>query len=50
MEALSGEHAEEYYKAMNEEIKSLIIRDTWEAVPIKYMADHQVITETSSFK
>ena len=30
MESLSGENVDEYYKAMNYEIQSLMKRDTWE--------------------
>ena len=29
MEALSGENSEEYFKAMDDEVKSLMRRDTW---------------------
>ena len=29
MEALSGENAEEYFKSMDDEFQSLIIRGTW---------------------
>ena len=32
MEALSGENSEEYFKAMDDEIKSLMKRDTWDIV------------------
>ena len=32
METLSGEHLEEYFKAMDDEIQSLMRRDTWEIV------------------
>ena len=32
MEALSGENTDEYFKAMYDEIQSLMIRDTWEIV------------------
>ena len=30
MEALSGENAEEYFKAMDDEIQSLMRRDKWD--------------------
>ena len=30
MEALSGENSEEYFKAMYDEIQSLMRRDTWD--------------------
>ena len=32
MEALSGENVEEYFKAMDDEIQSLMRRDAWEIV------------------
>ena len=32
MEALSGENSEKYFKAMDDEIKSLMKRDTWDIV------------------
>ena len=32
MEVLIGEHADEYYKAVNDEVQSLIRRYIWEAV------------------
>ena len=32
MEALSGENSEEYFKTMDDEIQSLMRRDTWEIV------------------
>ena len=35
MEALSGESSEEYFKAMDDEIQSLMIRYTWEIVSRK---------------
>ena len=35
MEALSGENLEEYFKAMDDEIQSLMGRDTWEMVSRK---------------
>ena len=35
MEALSRENSEGYFKAMNDEIKSLTRRDTWEIVSKK---------------
>ena len=50
MEALSGENPEEYFKAMDDEIKSLMRRDTWEIVPRKSIADHNVLPGTLSFK
>ena len=50
MEALSGENPEEYFKAMDDEIQSLMKRDTWEIVSRKSVADHNVLPETWSFK
>ena len=50
MEALSGEKSEEYYKAMDDEIQSLIIRDTWQIFPRKSVADHNVLPVTWSLK
>ena len=50
MEALSGENSEEYFKAMDDEIQSLMRRDTWEIVSRKSVADHDVIPGTWYFK
>ena len=50
MEALSGKNSEEYFKAMNDEIKSLMRRDTWEIVSRKSVADNNVLPGTCSFK
>ena len=50
MEALSGENLEEYYKATDDEIQSLMRRDTWEIILRKSVADHNVLPETWSFK
>ena len=50
MEALSGKNSEEYFKAMRNEIHSLMIRDTWEIVLMKSVADHNVFPGTWSFK
>ena len=50
MEALSGESAEEYFKAVDDEIQSLIRRDTWEIVLRKLISDPNVIMGTCSFK
>ena len=50
MEALSGENLEEYFKAMNDEIQSLIRRYTWEIVSRKSVADQNVLPGTWSFK
>ena len=40
MEALSGETSEEYFKSMDDEIQSLMIRDTWE----NFQVSHLLIT------
>ena len=50
MEALSGKKLEEYFKAMDDEIQSLMRRDTWEIVSSKSVADHNVLPGTLSFK
>ena len=50
MEALSGESSEEYFKAMYYEIKSLMIRGTWDIVSRKSVADHDVLPGTLSLK
>ena len=42
VEALSGENSEEYFKAMDDEIQSLMRRDTWEIVLRKSFADRNV--------
>ena len=49
-EALSGENLEEYFKAMDDEIQSLMRRDTLEIVLRKSVADHNVLPGTWSFK
>ena len=46
MEALSGENSEEYFKAMDDEIQGLIIKDTPEIVSRKSVADHNVLLGT----
>ena len=50
MEALSGKNPEEYFKAMDDEIQSLIRRDTWEIVSRKSVADHNMLPGTWSLK
>ena len=50
MEALSGKNLEEYFKAVDDKIKSLMRRDTWEIVLRKSVADHNVLPGTWSFK
>ena len=50
MEALSGENWEEYFKAMDDEIQSLMRRETWEIVSRNSVADHNVLPRTWSLK
>ena len=50
MEALSGKNPEEYFKAMDDEIQSLMRGDTWNIVSRKSVADHNVLPGTWSFK
>ena len=50
MKALSGEHGDECYKAMDYEIHSLMIEDTWYLVSRKSIAYHNVLTGTCYFK
>ena len=50
MEALSGENLEEYFKAIDDEIQSLMIRDVWEIVSRKSVADYNMIPGTWSLK
>ena len=49
-EALSGENLEEYFKAMDDEIQSLMRRYTWEIVSRKSVDDRNVLSGTWSFK
>ena len=37
MEPLSGDNVEEYFKAMYDEIKSLVRRDTWEIFEVSQL-------------
>ena len=46
MEALSGENADEYFKAIYDEINSFMRRDTWDIVSRKSVADHNVLPGT----
>ena len=48
MEAMSGENTEESFKTMDDEIQSLMRRDTWDIVSIKSVADNNVLPETWS--
>ena len=50
MEALSGKNSEEYFKAMDDKIQSIMRRDTWEIVSRKSVADHNVLPGSWSFK
>ena len=50
MEALSGKNAEKYFKVVDDEIKSLMGRDTLEIVLRKSIADHNVLPATWYFK
>ena len=50
MEALLGENAEKYFKAINDEIQNLMRRDTWEIYLRKSIADHNVLPGTWSLK
>ena len=48
IEALSGKNSEEYFKEMDDEIQSLMRRDTWEMVSRKSVADHNMLPGTRS--
>ena len=50
MEALSVEHAYEKKEAMDDEIQSLMRRDTWEIVSRNLVSDHNVLPGRWSFK
>ena len=50
IEALSGENLEEYFKAMDDEIQSLMRRDTWEIISRKSVADHNLLPVIWYFK
>ena len=50
MEALSGDNTDEYFKAMDDEIKILMRRDTWYIVSRKSVTDQNVLPETWYFK
>ena len=50
MEALPGENSEEYFKVMDDEIQSIMRRDTWEIVSRKSVADHSILPGTWSLK
>ena len=44
MEAISVEHSDEYYKDVDDNIKSLIRRYTLKVVPRNYVSDHIIIS------
>ena len=46
----SNENTDEYFKAMDDEIQSLMRRDTWEIVSKKSVADHNMLPESWSLK
>ena len=48
--ALSGKNAEEYFKATDDKILSLMRSYTWEIVLINSVADHKVLPGTWYFK
>ena len=50
IEALSGKNSEEYFNAMDDEIQSIIRRDTWEIVSMNSVDDHNVLPGTWSLK
>ena len=50
MEELSGKNLEEYFKSMDDEIQSLMRRNTWEIVLRKSVDDHNVLPGTWSVK
>ena len=50
MEALSAENLEEYFNTMDDEIRNLMRRDTWETVSRKSVADHNMLPGTCSLK
>ena len=49
MEELSGKNLEEYFKAMDDEIQSIMRRYTWEIVLRKSVADNIVLPGSWSF-
>ena len=46
----SNKNTDEYFKAKDDEIKSLMRRDTWEIVSKKSVADHNMLSGTWSLK
>ena len=45
-----NENTNEYFKATDDEIQSLMGRDTWDIVSRKIVADHNMLPGTWSFK
>ena len=45
-----NENTDEYFKAMDYEIQSLMRRDTWEIVSEESVADHNMLPGTWSLK
>ena len=43
-------NTDEYFKAMDDEIQSIMRRDTWEIVLRKSVDDHNMLPGTWSFK
>ena len=50
MDVLSGKNSEEYFKAMDDEIQSIMRRDIWEIVSRKSVADHNMLPGTWPLK
>ena len=50
MYALSVEHEDEYYNTIDDEIQSIMRRETWEIISSKSVAYHNVLYGTCSFK
>ena len=50
MEVLSGKNLEDYFNAMDDEIQSLMRRDTWDIVSRKSVDDNNVLPGTWYFK
>ena len=42
----SNENTDEYFKAMDDEIQSLMRKDTWEIVSRKSVSDHNMLPGT----
>ena len=50
MATISGENMDEYFNAIDDEIQSLMRRDTWWIVSRNSVADHNVLPGIWSFK